>query len=162
MGNFGLLSNCMLGMECQWMGLQIWCSRLCWRRTRRDWFWSLRPRILHGAGKTTREDDAELPATQRLTHHPRHHSSMVWLVRIQRWLCFWCKPSCGYGLLELLLGCYVRCRYLVYSGLPTCKEMVHGRLVFRLYLWPRRCYASIWFHPTMGRCHPRCCNRHCC
>ena len=162
MGNFGLLSDCMLGMECQWMGLQIWCTRLCWWWTCRDWFWSLRPRILHGSGKTTREDDAKLPATQCLTHHSRHHSSMVWLVGIQRWLCLWCKPSRGHGLLELLLGCYVRRRYLVYSGLPTCEEMVHGRLVFRLYLWPRRCHSSIWFYSTVGCCSPRGCNRRCC
>jgi hypothetical protein len=159
-GYFSLLSNCMLGMEHQRLGFQIWGSRLRWRRACRNRLWSFSPCVFHGSRKEARKDDAQLPATQCVTRYSRHNSALVWMARIQRWFGIRCQFACGYGVLEFLLGCYVWCCDVVYLGLPSCEEMVYGRMVLGLYLWSSRCNSSFRIYPTLGSHHSW--SRHCC
>jgi hypothetical protein len=152
----------MLGVECERMGIQVWCSRLRWRWTCRNRIRSFGSCILNGFGQASRKDDVELQTSQCLPHNSWNDSPVVRVVGFQRWLCIRRKPPCCYGLLELLLGCYVRLNHLVYPRLPSRQEVVNGRLVFRLYLWSCCCYSSVWFHSTLGSCYSRYCHRHCC
>jgi len=145
----------MLGMERQWLGLQVRCHGLRRRWTRRNRFWSFCACILDDSRKTSREDDAELPPAQRFVDHSRNRLSVVRMARVQRRFCFRCQPSCYNGLLELQLDCHVRCNYLGSSRLETRSQVVHGRLVFRLYLWFGRCYPRFWIHYTLGQCCSR-------
>ena len=113
LGNTRILPDRMLGMEYQWLGIQIWSPRLRRRWTCRDWIRSFCTCILDGSGETSREDDVEFQTSQRVSNYPRYDSPVVWMVGFQRWIGFRCQSPRCYGLLELLLGCYVWLNHLV-------------------------------------------------
>jgi hypothetical protein len=98
------------------------------RRTRRNLLRCLCACLQHDTRKATTEDDAQLSTTQCLLSHTWDDHTLVRLVGLQWWKCFWCELEGRDGMLEFVSNGYVRGYYLGGIGLPSLKKVVDGRL----------------------------------
>ncbi len=142
----------------QWLGLQMGSCRLRRRRARRNWFRTVRARVLHGPGPTAGEDDAQFPASQCLPYNARHRLSVVRVARFQWRLLLRCQFEGRHGVLEQQPHCSFRRYRMGDARLEARAQVVHGRMVFRDHLRPGRRDPSLRLHHTVGERHPR--NRH--
>jgi hypothetical protein len=150
LGNSRLLPHRLLGVERWGLGLQVRSHGLRWWRACRNRLRHVGSRVLNGPGPTAGEDDVEFPAAQCVVGSARHHSVVVWMVGIQRRKLLWGESEGHYGLLELQSYRNVCRRYVGATRLEACAEVVHGWLVFRVYLGSGGCHASIWLHYSLG------------